>query len=78
MLLHSDTGMSTENKNMISPQTHFDALYLIVYQHMLAESARSADKIKFLDQDNCLHCSIKLHGAGQSFQLVGLWCVRPH
>ena len=45
---------------------------------MLAESARSADKIKFLDQDNCLHCSIKLHGAGQSFQLVGLWCVRPH
>ena len=31
---------------------------------MPAESARSADKIKFLEQNICLHSSIKLHDAG--------------
>ena len=31
---------------------------------MPAESACSADKIKFLEQNICLHSSIKLHDAG--------------
>ena len=78
MLLLSDTGMLTKNKNMILMQTYFGALYLIVYQHVSAVPAYSADKVKFLDQDNCLHQSIKLHGAGQRFQLVVPWCVRLH
>ena len=35
---------------------------------MPAESARSADKIKFLEQNICLHRSIKLHDAGRHRQ----------
>ena len=42
---------------------------------MPAESARSADKIKFLEQNICLHRSIKLHDAGRRFQLVVPWSV---
>ena len=45
---------------------------------MPAELAHSADKIKFLEQNICLHCSIKLHDAGQRFQLVVPWSVRPY
>ena len=45
---------------------------------MLAESARSADKIKFLEQNICLHSSIKLHDAGQRFQLIVPWSGRPY
>ena len=45
---------------------------------MPAESARSADKIKFLEQNICLHRSIKLHDAGRRFQLVVPWSVRPY
>ena len=36
---------------------------LIVSQHVLAESAHSPDKINFLEQNICLHRSIKLHDA---------------
>ena len=43
---------------------------------MPAESARSADKIKFLEQNICLHHSIKLHDAGWRFQLVVPLSVR--
>ena len=53
-------------------------LYLIVFQHVLAESARSADKIKFLEQNICPHRSIKLHNAGRRFQLVVPWSVRTY
>ena len=44
---------------------------------MPVKSAGSADKIKFLEQNNCLHRSIKLHDAGQRFQLVVLRSVKP-
>ena len=44
---------------------------------MPAKSAGSADKIKFLEQNNCVHRSIKLHNAGQRFQLVAPWGVKP-
>ena len=44
---------------------------------MPAKSAGSADKIKFLEQNNCVHRFIKLHNAGQRFQLVILWSVKP-
>ena len=36
----------------------------------------SADKIKFLEQNNCLLRSIKLHDAGWRFQLVVRSSVR--
>ena len=52
-------------------------LDLIVFQHVPVKSARSAEKIKFLEQNNCLHRSIKLHNAGQKFQLVVPWSVKP-
>ena len=44
---------------------------------MPAKSTGSADKIKFLEQNNCVHRSIKLHNAGQRFQLVVPWSVKP-
>ena len=43
---------------------------LIVFQHVPAESAHSADKIKFLEPNICLHHSIRLHDAGHRFQVV--------
>ena len=45
---------------------------------MLAELAHSADKIKFIERNNCVHHSLKLHDAGQRFQLVVPWSVRPY
>ena len=53
-------------------------LYLIVLLHVPSESARSADQIKFLEQNNRLHRSINLHDAGQRFQLVVPWSIRPY
>ena len=44
---------------------------------MPVKSAGSADKIKFLEQNNCVHRSIKLHNAGKRFQLVAPWNVKP-
>ena len=44
---------------------------------MPSKSAGSADKIKFLEQNNySVHRSIKFHNAGQRFQLVVLWSVK--
>ena len=51
---------------------------LIVFQHVPAESAHSADKIKFLEPNICLHHSIRLHDAGHRFQVVVPWSVRPY
>ena len=52
--------------------------YLIVFQHVPVESAGSAEKIKFLQQNIYLHRSIKLHDAGRRLQLVVPWSVRPY
>ena len=64
-----------------SPSFDFNTNFyinLIVFQHVPAELGRSADKIKFLEQNICLHRSIKLHDAGRRFQLVVPWSVRPY
>ena len=61
-----------------SPSFDFNTNFyniLIVFQHMPVEAARSADKIKFLAQNICLHLSIKLHNAGRRFQLVAPWNI---
>ena len=61
-----------------SPSFDFNTNFYIilnVFQHMPVEAAHSADKIKFLEQNICLHRSIKLHNAGRRFQLVVPWSI---
>ena len=48
----------------------FNAIFYIRYfyiRYVPVESACSADKIKFLEQNTCLQHCIKLHDAGQRF-----------
>ena len=52
--------------------------YEIVFERVLTESAHSADKIKFLEKNDCLYHSIKLHDASRWFQLEVPRSVRPY